>query len=117
ARVSRVERERAVRAVATFVGAQMGQLPLRLQAGYGAGLIVFRAVTRARYARGFCELPEPLRRAWFERWAYGRVALGRQLFRAVRSTALLAWYEQPAGRAALDEARAVVASAAAEASR
>ncbi len=97
------ERQRAVHEVATFVAGQLGQLPVRLRAAFAVGLLGFRVATRLRYGRGFCELAPAPRRAWFEIWAYGRWALGRQLFRAVRSTALLAWYEMPAARAALEE--------------
>jgi len=88
--------------VAGFVAGQMRELPVRLRILFQIGLAGFRFVTRLRFARGYCELPPEVRRAWFERWAYGRLALGRQLFRPVRSTALLAYYERPEARAALD---------------
>ena len=97
-----LERERAIDQTAAFVQGQMRELPMRLRAAFAVGLLVFRAATRLRYGRGFCELALARRRVWFEQWAYGRWGLGRQLFRAVRSTALLAWYEQPAARTALD---------------
>lgn len=90
--------------VATFVAGQIRELPMRLRTLFQIGLLGFRLVTRLRFARGYCELPPTVRRAWFERWAYGSFALGRQLLRPVRSTALLAYYEQPAARAALDRA-------------
>lgn len=98
-----VERERAKLEVAIFVAGQMRQLPARLQAAFAIGLLAFRAATRLRYGRGFCDLSPAPRREWFEAWAYGRWSLGRQLFRAVRGTALLAWYELPAARAALEK--------------
>jgi len=88
--------------VAGFVDGQMRELPVRLRALFHAGLAGFRAATRLRYARGFCELPPTTRRAWFERWAYGTVPLARQLFRPVRSIALLAYYERPEVRSAMD---------------
>ena len=97
--------------VATFVAGQIRELPVRLRGLFQVGLLGFRFVTRLRFARGYCELARPVRRAWFERWAYGKFALGRQLFRPVRSTALLAYYEQPAARAALDRASASVEAA------
>jgi len=90
-----------VREVAGFVGGQLHELPVRLRAMFYTGLAGFRMVTRLRYARGFCELPAATRREWFERWAYGPVPLARQLFRPVRATALLAYYEHPDVRAAL----------------
>jgi uncharacterized protein (TIRG00374 family) len=99
------ERDRARHEVATFVAGQMQQLPARQQAAFAIGLLAFRAATRLRFGRGFCDLSPGPRQAWFEAWAYGRWALGRQLFRAVRSTALLAWYETPAARAAVEKQR------------
>jgi uncharacterized protein (TIRG00374 family) len=109
------ERDRVRHEVATFVAGQLEQLPVRLRVAFALGLLGFRAITRLRYGRGFCDLPVAPRRAWFEAWAYGRWSLGRQLFRAVRSTALLAWYELPAARAAL--AREPVSVVIAEGSR
>ncbi len=94
--------------VAGFVAGQMRELPVRLRGLFQIGLIGFRFLTRVRFARGYCELPPAVRREWFERWAYGRLALGRQLFRPVRSTALLAYYERPEARAALDRAAAAM---------
>jgi uncharacterized protein (TIRG00374 family) len=91
-----------VNEVAGFVAGQIRELPVRLRALFAVGLGAFRTATRLRYLRGFCDLAPATRRAWFERWAYGSVPLARQLFRPVRSTALLAYYEHPAARAALD---------------
>lgn len=88
--------------VAGFVAGQLRELPVRLRALFHTGLAGFRFATRLRYVRGFCELPPATRRAWFERWAYGPVPLARQLFRPVRSIALLAYYERAEVRAALD---------------
>jgi len=101
----RIEGEEArplVREVASFVGGQLHQLPVRLRALFYAGLAVFRVATRLRFLHGFCDLPADVRRRWFEDWAYGRLPLARQLFRPVRSTALLAYYERPEVRAALE---------------
>ncbi len=96
--------EAVVGEVAGFVEGQVRELPVRLRTLYRAGLAAFRVATRLRYARGFCELAPGTRRAWFERWAYGPLPLARQLFRPVRATALLAYYERPEARAALDAA-------------
>jgi hypothetical protein len=95
-------RAHAVRDVATFIDGQMAALPFRLRALFATGMLGFRLATRLACLSSFSALPPERRRAWFERWAYGRVALARQLFRGVRSTALLAYYELPAARAALD---------------
>lgn len=93
--------------VASFVAGQMRELPVRLRAQFQIGLAGFRVVTRLRYARGFCELPPVTRREWFEHWAYGPLPLARLLFRPVRSTALLAYYERPEVRERMDAAAPV----------
>ena len=59
----------------------------------------FRAATRIRFLSGYADLPLPTRRRWAEQWAYGPLGLGRQLFRAVRATSLVAYYEQSEVRA------------------
>ncbi len=84
----------AVAEVATFLSQEMQSLPARLQLMYEAGMFGFRAYVRLRYLRGFCALPVETRRAAMESWAFGPIVLLRQLFRPVRSIALLAYYEQ-----------------------
>ncbi len=98
------EREAAIHQVADFVQGQIEALPLRLVTLFRAGMLGFRAATRVAFFRDFCSLPLEPRRRWVERWAYGPLALARQLFKGPRTTALLAWYELPAVRAALDRA-------------
>jgi hypothetical protein len=91
----------AVQRVAGFVQGQVDALPGRLRLMFAVGMAGFRTVTALRHGRGFLSMPQARRRAWVEAWAYGPVAPARQLFRGLRSTALLAWYEQPHVRAAL----------------
>jgi uncharacterized protein (TIRG00374 family) len=81
--------------VAAFVAEQMDALPARLHAMYTAGMAVFRFYVRLRYLRSFCGLDVERRRRAVDAWAFGRLALLRQLFRPVRSVALLAYYERP----------------------
>jgi hypothetical protein len=64
-------------------------------------MATFRFYVRLRYVRSFCALDIDRRRAAVHSWAFGRVGLFRQLFRPVRSTALLAYYERPAVARAL----------------
>jgi hypothetical protein len=45
--------------------------------------------------RSFCGLPLDTRRRVVAGWAYGPVPLTRQLFRSLRSIALLAYFEHP----------------------
>lgn len=91
----------AVRDASDFVEGQLAALQPQLKVLFDAGMTFFRFVTRLRYLRGYCDLPLETRRAWTARWAEGRIALLRKLFKPVRATALLAYYDHPAVRAAL----------------
>jgi glycosyltransferase 2 family protein len=84
----------AVEYVATFLSEEMRALPARLSFLYDAGMVAFRLYVRLRYLRSFCGLGVARRQAAVHSWAFGRVGLLRQLFRPVRSTALLAYYER-----------------------
>jgi len=79
--------------VATFLSEQMQALPPRLGLMFEVGMATFRFYVRARYLRSFCALDLERRRAAVRSWAFGPVGLFRQLFRPVRSIALLAYYE------------------------
>jgi hypothetical protein len=78
---------------ATFLMQEMDALPPRLRLLYRLGMATFRAYVRLRYARSFCALDLRRRRHVVQAWAFGNQRLLRQLFRPVRSTALLAYYE------------------------
>jgi len=93
------DRRAAVRPVAAFVHGQICALPTRLRVMFTVAMWCVRLITRLRFMQGFCALPLEKRRRWVENWAYGRFALGRQLFRGVRSTAILAFYEIPSAQA------------------
>jgi hypothetical protein len=96
----------ALRDVATFVAQELATLPSRLNFMYEAGISTFRFYVRIRYFRSFCGLDLDRRRAAVNSWAFGGVHLLRQLFRPVRSLALLAYYELPAVAHALSPAPA-----------
>jgi uncharacterized protein (TIRG00374 family) len=88
------ERERGeVEKVARFVQGQVDALPAALRLLLASGLTGFRLLVRFRYLRSFCSLPLARRRRIVASWAYGRWALTRKLFRVLRSTALLGYYE------------------------
>ena len=95
------ERDATLARVASFTQGQVEALPLRLVVLFRLGMAGFRVATVLAHGRRFTGLAPEVRRRWVERWADGRVALARQLFRAPRGTALLAYYEQPAVRARL----------------
>lgn len=81
--------------VTRFICVQLNSLPEPLRWALNIGFIGFRVVTYLRFLRGLELLPVASRRAWLERWTYGSFAFGRQLFRAVRCNALMAFYDHP----------------------
>ncbi len=83
----------AIQYAAKFVDGQVAALPTKLQLMFRAGMALFRFVTRLRFFRGYCDVSLEARRVWTKRWAEGRFALVRQLFKPVRATALLAYYD------------------------
>ena len=90
------ERARVIDATAGFVHGQIGALPWLFRWAFACGCTVFRTLVFVTHLRGFTDLPEARRRAIFAAWAWGRVSLGRQLFKVVRATAALAFFEHPA---------------------
>ena len=92
----RAPQPEAVRYAATFVDGQLKALPPKLALLFSCGMTFFRFVTRLRFLRGYCNIPLEARRRWTMRWAENRVALFRQLFKPVRATALLAYYDHDA---------------------
>jgi uncharacterized membrane protein YbhN (UPF0104 family) len=99
-RLPPAERDAAIRHAARFTLRQMHALPPLVSALFRVGMAGFRLAIRAWTRRGFCDLPLAERAAIVRWWAYGPVSLTRQLFRAPRSTALLAVYEVPGTTAA-----------------
>jgi len=85
--------------VTEFVRSQTLALPPRLVRLLRAGLWGFRVATVLAHARPFGRLPLAVRRRWVAAWAYGSLTPARQLFRAPRSLALLAYYESDPVRA------------------
>lgn len=94
-----VDQRRITTDVARFVETELADLPGRLSTLFACGMLGFRALTLVACFGRLETLDSEVRRRWVERWAYGSFALGRQLFRGVRSTALLAYYEHPEIRA------------------
>jgi uncharacterized protein (TIRG00374 family) len=83
---------------ANFVQGQVGALPRRLALLLEVGMTMFRFTTRARFMRGYCDLPLSTRRAWTLAWSDSRYSIFRKLFKPLRATALLAYHEQPGER-------------------
>lgn len=107
--VAESRRSYVVGTVAKSVRGQLDALPLRFGLLLTGGLLVFRLATRLRFVRSYCALPLGKRRQWTERWTYGSTSLARQLFRAIRATALVAYYELPEERAEAAAGRSDVA--------
>ncbi len=79
-----------------FVHDRLADLPARLRLLLLVGLTGFRMLVVLRFLRPFESLPAARRRSVVAAWAYGPVPPARALFKAVRSTALLAAWEQRA---------------------
>jgi hypothetical protein len=93
-------RQQALDRAADFLTGQIRELPPQLRGAFRVGFWGFRVLVALRHGRPFQALPLERRRQVVETWAYGRLALPRQLFRPVRSIVLLAWFEpahEPAG--------------------
>ena len=71
----------------------MKQVSRRYYVLFRLGMLVFRLTALLTCLMPFTRLSLEKRRGLVERWAYGSWALPRQLFRPVRSIALLAFYE------------------------
>jgi len=101
------ERDETLDSVAHFVEGQVKALPASLGALFSIGMLGFRVVVGLGHARGFADLAKEDQVRVVERWAYGKMALTRQLFRLVRSTALLAFFDHPHVQSAMRHPRRV----------
>ena len=93
-----LDAQEIVRDAALFVSLETRNLPGRLAWMFAGGMLFFETVSWIRFGKSLARVSRPARKAWVERWAYGGFAPARQLFRAVRSVALLAFYEHEALR-------------------
>ena len=99
------ERATVTTDAAAFVRGQIDALPAVLGFLVKTGLTGFRVLVRLRYVRSFCALPLQRRRRIANWWAYGPIGLTRQLFRALRSTVMLGYYDHPIVAAKINEGR------------
>jgi len=88
--------------ISDFFQNQIQNLPIPPRILFTVGMILFKGYVMARYFRGFNNLPPEKRNRIIANWAWGRSALLRQLFRVVRSTVFLAFYEIPEVRMSLE---------------
>jgi hypothetical protein len=97
------EHQQLVVKSADFVHGQLNSLPRLFRVAFWIGMGGFRCFVFLRYLRGFCRLSPERRVRLVERWAYGKLSVARQLFRVVRSTAMLCFYEDPQVIAELEQ--------------
>lgn len=83
----------AVVSSALFAREQVNALTAELRWPLKIGLAGFQVVIWLSHLRQFSRLPLAQRRRILDDWAFGPVALTRQLFRPIRTTALVAYYE------------------------
>jgi uncharacterized protein (TIRG00374 family) len=88
--------------VATFVNGEVRALPRRLQLAFSAGLMAFAAWARLSNPRGFRAQTRARRATLVDSWAFGGWPTGRKLFRLIRSTSLIAFYDHPLVASRLD---------------
>lgn len=81
--------------VSSFVSEEMNALPGTYRFLLRFGLAGFAASTWLNTRRRFSSLPLETRVHYVRRWAWSSFTPARQLFRPLRSTALLAYYEHP----------------------
>jgi glycosyltransferase 2 family protein len=88
-------REKVAADVVAFVQGQINVLPNRLRLLFYVGLRGFALLVRLRHPRGFARLPPERQVQVLESWAFGRWSVVRKLFRLLRSTAFLAFFDHP----------------------
>lgn len=91
----------ALKEAADFVHGQLDALQPQIKLLFESGMTFFRFVTRLRFLRGYCDIPFEARREWTLAWAESRYGLLRKLFKPIRATALLAYYDHPAVKSVL----------------
>ena len=101
------------REVVRFTTAQIAALPDFLRAPYGIAIHVFDLLPLVRRRRRFVSLPADTRVAYLDAWTESRLAPFRNFVKLIRGCALLAYFDHPLVRAALEADRAANAGVAA----
>lgn len=81
---------------ADFTQGELRNLSAKIRLLFSIGMLGFNVLVWLRYLRPFIRLPLPCRTRIFSWWAYGKIPVTRQLFKLIRSTVLLAFFEHPA---------------------
>lgn len=93
--VTAEKRDVAVNQVTGFVTSQLAVLPIILRICLFMGLLVFQIFVLTTTFCPFQWHSLKTRRTIVEAWAFGPVALARQLFRPIRSLTIFAFFENP----------------------
>ena len=96
------DEQKVISCVADFMQGEIRNLSKKIQVLFAIGMFGFNLIISLRYFSRFASLTLTARRRIFNSWAYSRIPVQRQLFKLIRSTALLAFFEHPAVTAALE---------------
>jgi hypothetical protein len=105
--LSKREQHETLESVVQFVRGQVKALSANLGVLFALGMLGFRIVVGLTHLRGFTRVSKDEQVRIVESWAYGKMALSRQLFRVLRSTALLAFFDHPNVRKAMRRPRLI----------
>jgi hypothetical protein len=101
-RVTESVRATVTASVVEFVVSQVGALPDFLRIPYGLGLLAFEYLPLARWGRPLGHLDAERRAAYIASWSDSPLGAARNFMKLMRSCALLAYYDHPALRSALE---------------
>lgn len=95
------------RYVTRFVALQVENIPAYLRLPYLLAITGFQWLPLLRWGRPFTHLPEKAQRDYLKLWSDGPVGVTRDFVRLIRGCALLAYFDHPQTRLALEPGRGV----------
>lgn len=104
-RLDGATQSRVSRYVTRFVALQVENIPTYLRVPYLVAITGFQWLPVLRYGRRFLDLPVEAQRNYLALWSDGPLGPMRDFVRLVRGCALLAYYDHPDVRAALEAGR------------
>lgn len=93
------------RYVNRFVSLQVENIPNYLRVPYLIAITAFQWLPVLRYGRRFLDLPIEAQRSYLALWSDGPLAPMRDFVRLIRGCALLAYFDHPDVRGALEAGR------------
>ena len=91
-----------------FVVIEIESIPRFLRAPYLAAIFVFEWLAAARYLRPYTRLGVEAQQAYLDFWSNNPLGPLRDFVKLIRGCALLAYFDHPAVRGALDRERPVL---------